>query len=101
VYGVALSGDAGRLASASGDGTVKVWNPADNGLLATLVQLAPKSDDWLIVTSDGWYATSTPASVNWSTSNLDIPPEKLANLQNAQAVRQTLAGEIPAAPTLR
>jgi WD40 repeat protein len=100
VYGVALSHDATRLASASGDGTVKVWNVADERLLATLVQLVPKSDDWFIVTRDGWYTTSTPASVNWQTVNLDVPQEKLASLQNPQAVRQTLNGEAPAALAL-
>ena len=40
VYGLALSADGTQLASASGDGTVKLWNAAEDKLLATLVQLA-------------------------------------------------------------
>ncbi|HYW78525.1 MAG TPA: hypothetical protein VE890_03075, partial [Thermoguttaceae bacterium] len=102
IYAVALSPDATRLASAAGDGTVKIWSTADEAekLLATLVQLAPKSDEWLIVAADGWYATSTPEAVNWTTTNLEVAPEKLATLQTPQAVAQTLSGEPPAAPSL-
>ena len=39
VYAVAASADEKTVASASGDGSVKLWNVADDTLLATLVQL--------------------------------------------------------------
>jgi hypothetical protein len=100
VYGLALSADAKRFASASGDGTVKIWSTTDNKPLATLVQLAPNSDEWLIVAAAGWYAASNPEAVNWKAAHLDIVPDKLAALQNPEAVRQTLAGEPHPAPSL-
>jgi WD40 repeat protein len=100
VYGVALSADGAQLASASGDGTVRVWSTADEQLLATLVQPAPRSDAWLIVARDGWFATSDPAMVAWKSAGLDVTPEQLAALHNPGAVRQALAGKPPAAPPL-
>jgi WD40 repeat protein len=81
VYGLAASADGKRLASASGDGSVKLWNLADRSLLATLVQLSPGTDDWLIVTAQGYFATSNPAAVQGETNGF----------QNAKIVRQTLA----------
>ncbi len=82
VYGLAASADEKRLASASGDGSVKLWNLADRSLLATLVQLAPGTDDWLIVTSAGYFATSNPAAVQ----------AKIAGMADPEKVRQTLTG---------
>lgn len=87
VYALASSADGKRLASASGDGSVKLWNLADRSLLATLVQLSPGRDDWLIVTGQGYFATSTLAAVQGKTGGV----------QDAARVRQTLAGEMPAA----
>ncbi len=83
VYAVAASADGKRLASASGDGSVKLWNLADRSLLATLVQLSPGTDDWLIVTGQGYFATSNPAAVQGKT----------AGFQDAEKVRQTLSRE--------
>ncbi len=83
VYAVAASADEKRLASASGDGSVKLWNLADRSLLATLVQLAPGTDDWLIVTGEGYFATSTPAALHGNTSSF----------QDADKVRQALTGK--------
>ncbi len=87
VYAVAASADEKRLASASGDGSVKLWNLADHSLLATLVQLAPGTDDWLVVTAQGYFATSNPAAVQGQTNGF----------QDADRVRQALA-EKKAAP---
>ncbi len=98
VYGLALSPDAARLVSASADGTVKLWSTQDNRLLATLVQLSPRSDEWLAVASGGWHVTSSPGAVKWRTANLDVAPEKLAALAKPEAVQQALAGQPPAAP---
>ncbi len=52
VYALAATADGTKLVSAGGDGTVKLWSTADNALLATLLQLTPRSDEWLFVT--GW-----------------------------------------------
>ena len=43
VYGVALSPDGSRLATAGADGTVKLWHTGENRLLATLVQATPRA----------------------------------------------------------
>ena len=83
VYALAISADGKRLASASGDGSVKLWNLADRSLLATLVQLSPGTDDWLIVTGEGFFATSNLAAVQGQTSGF----------QDAEKVRQTLTGQ--------
>ena len=53
VYSVALSADETLLASGCADATVKLWSSKDNRLLATLVQLAPGTDKWLIVSAAG------------------------------------------------
>ena len=79
---------------------MKLWSTADEKLLATIVHLAPKTDRWLIVARDGWFAASAPETVRWKMANLSATPEKLAALQNPEAVRQALAGQPPAAPTL-
>jgi WD40 repeat protein len=100
VYSLAVNADATRIASAGADGTVKIWSTAQNKPLVTLVQLTPRSDDWLIVAADGWYAASKPEVVNWQAANVEVAPDKLAALQNPEAVQQTLAGEPPAAPPL-
>ena len=101
VYAVTASADEKTVASASGDGSVKLWNSADDSLLATLVQLAPGKDDWLIVSSQGYFATSTPAAVHWRASGIKAAPEKLSGLQNPELVRQALAGKKVPPPALQ
>jgi WD40 repeat protein len=81
VYALAISTDGKRLASASGDGSVKLWNRADRSLLGTFVQLSPGTDDWLIVTGQGYFATSNPSAVQGKTSGF----------HDAEKVRQALA----------
>ena len=49
------------------------------------MQLSPGTDDWLIVTGQGYFATSNPAAVQGKTSGF----------QDAEMVRQTLAGKKP------
>jgi len=93
VYGVAMSADGTRLASGSGDGAVRLWNLADNKLLATLVQLAPATDEWLIVTPQGYIAASSANDLQWKTQNVKTPPEQLrALLQKPESVQQAIAG---------
>jgi WD40 repeat protein len=101
VYAVTASADEKTVASASGDGSVKLWSSADDSLLATLVQLSPGKDDWLIVSGQGYFATSTPAAVQWRASGAKASPEKLSGLQNPELVRQALAGKKVPPPVLQ
>jgi len=101
VYRMATVGDASRVATTSADGTVKLWSAADGRLLATLIQLAPRTDEWLIMTSAGYMATSTPAAIQWRSAGLTMPPDQISSLlQNSELVKQALAGAAVAAPAI-
>jgi WD40 repeat protein len=101
VYTAALSADETRLASGSGDGTIKLWNTADGKLLATLVQLAPRTEEWLIVTASGYLAASSVGNLQWKAENIATPPEKLTELlQKPELVQQAIAGNKPAPPAI-
>ena len=67
VYGLARQNATGtrlRLGQRRRHG--QTGNVADNSLLATLVQLAPQSDQWLFsVTAQGYFDTSTTAAIQW------------------------------------
>jgi WD40 repeat protein len=93
VYGVAASLDGTRVASASGDGTVKLWNVADGKLLATFVQVTPGADDWVTVSGPGYYDASKPDAVHWQATDLAATPEQLDSLHNADLLHQSLAGK--------
>lgn len=102
VHSVALSPDETKVASGSADGTVKLWSNQDNRLLATLVQLAPQADQWLIVTAPGCLATSSPGAVAWKAEKLPAAPELLtAKLQSAELVGKAIAGEKIKTPALK
>lgn len=102
VYSVAYSADEKIVASGSGDGTVKLWSNEDNRLLATLVQLAPKPDEWLIVTALGYFTTSSPRSLAWKAETLTTPPDELTTqLLNPEFVGKTIAGEKIKPPVLK
>ncbi|MCY2995235.1 MAG: WD40 repeat domain-containing protein [Planctomycetota bacterium] len=102
VYAVAISSDETRLASGSADGTVKLWATKDNRLLATLVQLAPRTDEWLVMTTEGYFATSSPGALAWKAENLSTPPDELRKqLQSPESVGKAIAGEKIAPPTLK
>ena len=101
VHALAASADGKRLASVSSDGSAKLWDLTDRSLLATLVQLAPGTDQWLVVTGQGYYATSTPGAVGWKTGDPNPPPEKLAAQQNPDLVGQVLAGKKIAPPAIQ
>ncbi len=101
VYSVALNADATRVASGSADGTVKLWNTADGALLATLIQLSPRTDQWLVITPQGYLATSSADAIQWKTANVTMPPEKITSLfQNAELLLKAIAGEKVATPVL-
>jgi WD40 repeat protein len=101
VYRVAVTPDGARLASASADGTVKLWVPNESRLLATLVQLTPRTDEWLIVTPAGYLATSSPGVLQWKATGVQTPADKLAGmLQNVELLKQAIAGNKIATPTI-
>jgi len=102
VYGVALAPDGSKLATASADGTVKLWHTGENRLLATLVQVTPRTDEWLIVAVPGYLAAGSLGPVQWRAANLTTPPDKIPGvLQNPDLVKKAIAGEKLAAPALK
>ena len=76
--------------------------PSAGRLLATLLQLSPRMDDWLIITEQGYLATSSTSALQWRITNLASRPDELTNLlQNPEAVGKVLAGEKVEPPPLR
>jgi WD40 repeat protein len=73
-----LSPDEKLLASVSLDGTTRIWDAKEGLLLATLLQLAPQSDNWLIITSQGTFNASSPQVVTFYNQ----PDSVQANLKN-------------------
>ena len=102
VYGVAANADGTKVASASADGTVKLWNTADGKLMATLVQLSPRTEQWVIVTAQGYVAASSAGDLQWKTANVKTPPEEItAIMQNTELVQKALAGEKTDPPAIQ
>ncbi len=60
VYSLAFTNDGQWLASASDDGSVIIWKKESGDRLSTLVSLKD-SDDWLVVTPEGFFDGSPPA----------------------------------------
>lgn len=102
VYGVAVNVQETTVASGSADGTVKLWSTQDNRLLATLIQLSPSGDEWMITTPPGYLAASSAETLEWKTANVKTPSDKLASVfQKPESVRQAIAGEKVAPPVLK
>jgi WD40 repeat protein len=98
VYCVAVSTDGTKLASGSADGTARLWSVPDGRLLATLIELSPRADDWLIIIPAGYFATSAPGALQWKPASTNSTPEQLvALLRNPESVKAALAGK-PVAP---
>jgi WD40 repeat protein len=94
VYAAALCADGTKLATAAGDGTVKLWHTGENRLLATLVQLAPRTDEWIILAAAGYVVAGTPGAIQWRTANLATPPDKILPIvHNPELVKKAVAGE--------
>jgi WD40 repeat protein len=97
VYAVAANREGTRLASGSADGTVRLWNGADGAPLATLIQLRARTDEWLILTQPGSFVSSNPAAIELKTADgKPLADDARSRLQDAQAVRDILAGKPPA-----
>ena len=60
VFSAEYTTDGQFIASASDDGSVNIWKAIDGGLLTTLISLK-NSDDWLVVSPQGFFDGS-PAS---------------------------------------
>lgn len=94
VYCVAATGDGSKLASGGADGTVKLWDGAGGRPLATLVQLSPGTDEWLIMTREGHFAASSAGLVRWKTNGLSASAEELTDsFHDPDQVRQALTAK--------
>ncbi|HCD31141.1 MAG TPA: hypothetical protein DER01_01960 [Phycisphaerales bacterium] len=59
VTAIALSPDEKLLASVSLDGTTKIWEASKGLLLATLLKPSPQKNDWLFISSLGYFNASS------------------------------------------
>ena len=102
---MAVSADGMRIASGGADGTVKLWygtdgkSPPTRGalpegtLLATLVQLAPQTGKWLIITGSGYVTTSCPDAFRLEARGLQSTPENvLMVLHDPEVVQKVMSG---------
>ncbi len=101
VNALAISADGQKLASASLDGTVKLWQPRTGKLLATLVQIEPRTDRWVVFTPTGYYSASSPDAVAFrATKPAAVQALRKKLHQPAQVVKAlNPAGTKPKPPT--
>ncbi len=102
VHCLAASSDGERIASGSADGTVKLWSAGQGRLIATLMQLSPFSDEWLIIAAEGPFATSSPGSLRWRSSDPKSTPEDLVRrYQDPRKLREAMDRSDPPPPAPR
>ncbi len=95
----AVSPRGDRIASGSSDGTVRVWSGATHRLLAVLIQIATRSDHWLILTPPGYFTSSSATlPVQWRKAGGESVSVPLERLNNPGAVAEILAGKLAAPP---
>jgi WD40 repeat protein len=96
VYAVAFDPEESRIVSGGADGTVRLWNVAEGTLVATFVQLAPRTDDWAVVAATGHAASSREDAISWRATGEATLPEGFAEqARDVDAFRKALAGEAP------
>jgi WD40 repeat protein len=97
VYGAVMSLDGTRIATGSGDGTVRLWSGADGRPLAVLAQLSPRADEGLVLTTPGYYAAPETAVLQWRGGDPKDPPEKMKeHFGKRESLLKALEGAAPA-----
>ncbi len=98
VYCATSTADGRLIATAGADGTVRLWEGIKGEPLATLVQLAPQTEQWIIVTTQGHFAASSPEKVAWrKTDGSQAPAGLTERFHQPEEVGKALAGAIPGA----
>lgn len=98
VYSIAMSPDEKRIASGSGDGTVKLWNISDGKLLWTMNHLGAGTDDWVISTPAGNVISSDAKKLKWEKVKVGASSEELAKrFVNREKVLEAVWGKKVAA----
>ncbi|MBI5381449.1 MAG: WD40 repeat domain-containing protein [Opitutae bacterium] len=89
-----------RIATAASDGAINVWSTRSGNLLATLVQLAPRSDDWLIYAARGVFAAAAPDQIVATAADGQKLPaaDVLARFHQPAQVREALLDPLPPPP---
>ncbi|MFG0250778.1 MAG: WD40 repeat domain-containing protein [Phycisphaeraceae bacterium JB051] len=90
VTGIAMSPNGKLLASVSLDGTTRLWDCKEGLLLATLLQLQPQSDAWLMITSQGTFNASSPDVVTFYNQADSLQAGLKSQWQTPEKVSQHL-----------
>lgn len=91
---IALSSDEKILASVSLDGTAKIWDAKTGRLKATLVQLKPQSDHWLMIAADGAFNTSSADVVQFFGQAKDMQKSLCEQWQKPLRVSEALGFKV-------